>query len=798
MFCLLIKATFCLSQEQTRIGQHYSTSNNKHHEDTSVYIITNPQDLTTIPPTCIFAGVTKASCKEIGFIFIDTAKGFVASQAAISDKAAVGPLVTSRTPLLTIHGNVAYDFYYQSHLDTPYYGDNLYQHTISTFLDVRIKDDYPLRVYFTTRFGNTNYLRNITNLNFQYSPQTFQNIIKSKLRSAIDQQPDTSLLGDLQELLQSKMKQLQGLQQWMNSPSMLQKLVEEREANYIRQKAALNNQAVMNDVASGNEKEKIPVISSLSPLSWLNAYADKHLAMQDSIAQKKSDEKNISEQYAQKKKKLDSIKSEISLLQQQYLSKKDSLAQAKNILANAVNAAHNPSELKELLNKSKLPDSILPKGYDKLLSIKKFGVGTSTVDYSELSAKNITIRGLQLEYNSKYYYAIAGGVINYRFRDYLLPESHDTKQYLGLARFGKETRKGSSLIFTYYFGKKVLYNYYTTDSSLQSSMPAPGYGLMGITLENKIKLNANSYLTAEVAKSSIPYYHSTNYNKGMTGTFNMSDRSNEAYSLKINAAIPVTHTRFEGYFKHYGANFQSFTLISTSSEQNAWLFKIDQQLLKNQLSLTGVVRKNDYINPFVDQRYVSNTVFKSVQGTLHIKNLPVISAGFFPVTQLAKLNNDTYMENMFYTLTANVSYYYNKRHTGMNTTMAYMQFYNRPSDSGFVYFNSANVLVNHAIYFKHVTLQTSFSNAANSKYTVWALGQNAQIQIKKWLTLGGSVKYNKENIMVNPQIGYGINTNIQVNKFGNFQVRVEKTYIPSMNNQLVANNIGRFTFYRNF
>src|SRR5262249_972637 len=153
--------------------------------------------------------------------------------------------------------------------------------------------------------------------------------------------------------------------------------------------------------------------------------------------------------------------------------------------------------------------------------------------------------------------------------------------------------------------------------------------------------------------------------KALSGTFNINDRSNEAYSLKLNSTIPATHTGVEAYYKHYGSNFQSFTLVSTSSKQNAWLLNINQDLFKKQLTLNGSIRKNDYINPFVDQKYVSNTVFKSIQATLHITNLPIISMGFYPATQLTKLNDMTYMENIFYTLTANASYMYNRHHTMM-------------------------------------------------------------------------------------------------------------------------------------
>lgn len=772
-----------------------------------IYIISSQQDYNAIPKTCIPVGI-KQTCKSQYLILQDTATYHTVIRPAKENKAVVKSLpVEEKKPFITIHGNVMYDFYYQSHIDTPYIGNDLYQHTISTYLDVRIKDDYPMRVYFTTRFGNTNYLRNITNLNFQFSPQTFQNTIRQQIKSELQQQLDTSRLEVIRTELESKIQQLQALKNWVNSPSVLQRLVEAREAAYARQ----HMQSVMQNVlpkssdstsnTSNNTSDGMESASIRNSFAWLSKFNKDSVQKRDTLVTKDSTAEAFSQKYAQRKKQIDSVNSDIQQLEQKYLSEKDSLFTQKNALIAKINAARNPAQLKDLIHDSNLSDSSLPKGYDKLLAIKKFGIGTSTVDYSELSAKNITITGLQAEYSPKFYYAIAAGMIDYRFRNYLLPQPSGPKQYLGLVRFGKELRNSNSLILTYYYGRKVLYNYYTTDSLLQTTLPQPNYTLMGFTLENKIKLNANSYLTAEVAKSSTPYYHnvsSSNTEKGLSGTFDMSDRSNEAYSLKINSVIPETDTKVDAYFKHYGANFQSFTLISTSSEQNAWLLNINQDFFRREFTVDGSIRKNDYINPFLDQRYVSNTVFKSIQATLHVPNLPVISAGFYPTTQLTKLNDQTYMENIFYSLNGSVSYLYNRRHTTMSTNIMYMRFYNRPADNGFIYYNTNNFFIIHSIYFRTLTMQASFSDAINSNYTLWSLGEDIQLRLRKWLALGGGLKYNKQDLISAPLIGYSVNGTVKIGVIGTLQVRIEKTYIPSLNNQLVANNIGRITFYRNF
>lgn len=779
--------------------QPYFHSDDNYLIKRKIYILSNPSEYNSIPKSCILIDIKREGCKQIEYIFKDTANLINVKASKRNEDAIATTSAPKRKNFISVHGNVMYDFYYQSHLDTPYIGNDLYQHTISTFLDVRIKDDYPIRVYFTTRLNNSSYLRNITNLNFQYSPQTFQNSIRDRIKSLLQQQLDTSELSKLRNAVLAKTIELEQLRAWVNNPSAIQRLVEERESKYSKQQLSSEARLFANKYLKTNDSTKQNNSSELNNRwSWLDKYSRKVQQVKDSINSKDSSAQRFSEQYKEKKQRLDSLQIRIQELQKSYVYKKDSLLELKNSFTTKINTLRNPQQIKDVLIKSNIADSALPKGYRTLLAIRKFGVGTSTVDYSELSAKNITITGLQFEYSPKYYYAVAGGVINYRFRDYLLPEAAGPKQYLGLVRFGKETKDGNSLILTYYYGRKVLYNYYTTDSILQTTMPAPNYNLMGLTLENKIKIASNTYLIAEIAKSSLPYYHSTTAEKGITGTFDMRNRSNEAYSFKINTTITATQTKLEGYYKHYGANFQSFTLISTSAEQNAWLIKLDQDLFHKQFSVIASLRKNDYINPFLDQRYVSNTVFKSIQGTLHIKNWPVISAGFYPTTQLTKLNDVSFMENIFYSFTASANYLYNKAHTTMSTSIMYMKFYNRPADSVFIYYNTTNILINHIIFLRSASLQTSLSNAISTNYRLWSFGEGMQIRLRNWLSVGAGIKYNQQNLLNDPQIGYEVNSNIKINHLGSFLLRFEKTFIPGFNYQLLANNMGRITYYHNF
>src|SRR6201999_258325 len=133
-------------------------------------------------------------------------------------------------------------------------------------------------------------------------------------------------------------------------------------------------------------------------------------------------------------------------------------------------------ELKEKLDSEGVSDSSLPKGYSTLYSIRSFSIGRALLNYSELSAKNVSINGLEVEYNPKAYMAFAAGTVDYRFRDYTINDAVKG-QYLALGRYGWGKKDGNNIILTYYTGRRQLYNVNTTTSGTD----IPNYNLMGFT-----------------------------------------------------------------------------------------------------------------------------------------------------------------------------------------------------------------------------------------------------------------------------------------------------------------------------
>jgi len=701
-----------------------------------------------------------------------------------------GELKKTSKPLLKVHGNILYDVNYNSRIDTPYAENDVYQHTIQTYLDITVKEQYPLRFYFTTRFSNSNLFRNLTDVNLQFNPQEFTNRIKEKLKNQFQQAYNLDSINALKGLLETKSKELSALRDWLKNPATTQRLIEERERQlYGQGNEDISDQFVNSDFLNGiiDKESKSIVIKNR-----FNKETLQKSIQNDSI---KSTLQNFQADYDKNKMKVDSVQSELIKLRQEYMKGKEKINAAAKLSSSDIDAIKDIRGLQKKLSSAGIPDSLLPSGYKFMWSLRSFKAGRSIVDYSELSAKNISITGLQAEYNPYYYIAVASGIVDYRFRDFIVRSNNNSRQYLNLVRIGKGFKEGNNLIVTYYSGRRQLFNSSTTLQGQQ----IPNYKLMGFTLEGQFKISRTNFITGEVAKSSLPYYSLTNTDKNLlNSTFRMEDHSNEAYAVKLVSFIPSTQTKMNGYFRRYGANFQSFSLFTSGSAQNSWALRIDQPLFKRRLSLSGSVRANDFSNPFVSHEYRSTAIFKSIQATLRIKKYPVISVGYFPSSQLTKLNDGQYVENLFYTLTASANHFYHFKEVMYNTSAVYTQFYNKAIDSNFVYFNTKNLLISQNILLNRLSLQINFSGSANTDYKLYTLEYNVQYKFNNWLSTGAGIKYNKQTIYNRELLGSSGNLLLKIPKTGEFQFTMDNGFMPGSNKELVKNNFGRLTFFKIF
>lgn len=302
-------------------------------------------------------------------------------------------------------------------------------------------------------------------------------------------------------------------------------------------------------------------------------------------------------------------------------------------------------------------------------------------------------------------------------------------------------------------------------------------------------IDAHNSLVAEYARSTF------------TGTENkmlqFKDRTSEAWSLKLLSDYQITNTKVDAFYRKIGEDFQSFTLYPTNSNQDAWAIKVKQGFFKKKLTVDASIKKNDFNSPIAAPNFSNSTVFKSLQLTMQIPKYPYISIGYYPSTQLLLGNNNLLYENQFNTLNTIASHSYNVAQLNMSTSVVFTKFYNKSSDSNFLYSNSSNLTVNQSVFRAPFVFQTVGSYLQQPQFKQIGIEPIVTYQFKNIISLTSSLKWNR---IVNQKTLWGsmIGLNILFKNIGTIEMQYTKTFLPSFNNNLLPVNMGRITFNREF
>jgi hypothetical protein len=734
-------------------------------EDYNPVLDINPRYHTRNDTVWIYSGVCKVLRIEI--LTGDEAAAFLKSQASPPKK----------IPFLRAHGTVQYDFTYRSFVDTPFSQRDFAQHSIQATIDLVFRDRYPLRLVIGSRRSNSPYFDDITDVNLQFSRKAFLNSIKARLYEKLSPPGITPPnLADLEKLYNEKKFEVAQLQGWLNHPARLQQIIEEREA-------ALGKPAGNHSIDSYKSK----LADSLSAKS--GAIKNSLLA-QDTLSKS-----TAVERFERKKQELDSLVKQLKSYEQKLKATRglaqDSIAKLKSKLA----AISDPGQLTEFASQHKLDSSEFPKGWKILSVINTLGIGRTWVDYSDLTVKNISLTGINAEITpSKFYFALAAGRVNYRFRDFVIRNNSRPVQSLYMMRAGLGKPEANNFILSWYDGKKNLLNPFGT---------AAGAGnlerVMGMSAETRVQLNANTFFVFEVAKSS--FNTTANIGQGshrlMQRVWNFKDRSNEAYSIRASSYWPEAGTRITGYYRKMGNHFQSFNLQPINVQQEAYQLKLQQSFWKKRLTLEAGLRKNDFNSPFINPGLSSKTVFKSIQATLRVPKYPFVSVGYYPSSQLTVLDNDLVVENQYNTLTVVTGHTYRLNGVGMSSNAVFLKFYNSGADTGFIYYNASSWTINQYIFFRNFQLQTGFTLTSQRELKVMTVEQSISWQLRQWLTLSGGLKYNHVNqteILWGSTAGLGI----IIKKLGTIQATYDKSFLPGINRDLLPVDMGKLSYFRTF
>jgi hypothetical protein len=608
------------------------------------------------------------------------------------------------------------------------------------------------------------------------------------------------------EEYKTKVAKLDALKADLKRTNGAQELVEEKERKL--RGSAVNTKDIFDKLAKEGTK-KLGGLATQKTDSLIKSaqelVADKEKMLRNGATKIKDSAENIAKAFVEKKiadeankadslmkvarKKVEEKKQELENLQKEVAQAEqklklyqkgitDSLQKIKRLIG----SISDKNKLEDYLQKTGGSIKEIPALQRLLLSVKQIGLGRSWIDYSELTVKNISLTGFNIEMNpNNIYFAAAAGKVNYRFRDYIVKGNYaGSNQSVGLIRAGFGKKDNNNVIVTYYAGQKALLTQTSpTDAATQK--------ISGFSLETRKKINEHNYIIGEYARSTSPTLASK--------TFNFSNNTNEAFSIKLFS--DYGNTKVNGYYRKTGEDFQSFTLFPTNNKQDAWMLRATQAIWKKRILLDAAIRKNDFNSPIAAPNFSNTNVFKSFQVTVRIPKYPFVSAGYYPSSQLTLSDNNVLYENRYNTLNAIISHSYFVGKLNMNSNATYTKFYNSGSDTGFIYYNASTLTFNHSVNLEPFILQGIVTVTDQSFLHQTTIEPVLTYQLKNKLSISASAKWNRVN-HTETLWGGTAGLNLYLKKIGVLQMQYDKIYLPGYSRNLLPVDMGRITFSREF
>ncbi|GAO44438.1 hypothetical protein FPE01S_03_04750 [Flavihumibacter petaseus NBRC 106054] len=713
--------------------------------------------LLAVLPQRLFSQTAKSwtLTTDTSMLFSDTS--FVFSCKLPEKKGAgIQPLAAFNRPkggLLELRGGtIGYQAMYQSNIDTPLIEKNIAQHNVMLQFDMTVAGIIPIQARAWTRQSNSMFYRDITDFQVLYDQSFMTSQLYGSYRQRLLEAVDEKAVGQLSQCLEAELGKLKYQLATLQGGAWQQKLIEARE---ILNVPGITDDPNLSDSLNRILGDSLRHSASVF-INTYNAYAGRIEKWQHSI---------------------DSIE----LIRNRMEAK---ISTVKRWL--------DRPDWQDIAGGQTLQDSLmavagdwkLPPRLKWLTGIRRFSLGRAPLNSSELTSRNISVNGIAFEYNSWYYLSFAAGGVDYRFRDYGLSGQSRKFQPLVLLRLGIGKIGRDYLIASGYSGRKMI----------SGSSSGKSFQVSGVTLEGKKYIGRTIWISGEVGQSVSPDYRSNPYQDKTSLGF--SKDGNSAIAVKAGGILPLIHGRIEAGYKKTGTNFQSFSTWQVNTAQEAWYLKYDQRLLRNQLRFSASLRTNEWQNPNLPQAYATNTIFKTVMLTYARRRWPTVTAGYFPITQLAKVGEQV-VETKYQTFSTNIWHQYRLRETPMSTSIALLKSFDG-YDSSLFYQNSSNLQVTQTLFFRLFTSSLAVSKVSNTMFQMWVGDHKLQVPLLKGRTVVGiGVKVYNYNYK---QSAAGCSFSAAFAFWHQAQLAIfaERAFLPTASNGLQQADIGNIQFTKSF
>ncbi|MBP9180670.1 MAG: hypothetical protein KBG24_09265 [Bacteroidia bacterium] len=272
-----------------------------------------------------------------------------------------------------------------------------------------------------------------------------------------------------------------------------------------------------------------------------------------------------------------------------------------------------------------------------LLAIKRFDIGNTSPDYSELTIKGLSINGINVEYNpGKFYTAFAYGKTVNQFANPFGNSFREGRKILA-ARLGYGEKEGSLICATVMKGWDGN-DSYVNDSNFVYYEPKEN---TVVSLYGKWKWKEHLQLESEYAGSINTARNSTAEKndliekpKGLTGMFSQafSQKGHQAFNVKASSTIKESGTELMLAYRNVQGQYYSFGNPFLRPDNKRTEGKVVQGFFKKQVSLTGSFRR-DEDNILSQKQFSTITNLYNYTADFHFRNTPFLVVSYAPSLQ---------------------------------------------------------------------------------------------------------------------------------------------------------------------
>ncbi len=624
-------------------------------------------------------------------------------------------------------------------------------------------------------------LTNVAGLNnyfrVSFDPLKYKETLQQNAYQKIDKEKaKLSQLMNMQQLLQQKLSYSESMLQNIPSQASLNSKLQTYTSKYNVNQYSFDSLQVV----GVNGKDSLKAIKSNKSKSILLAYTDSLINLTNKL-----------KGYDSVTKKIVQYKQDLETIQKQV-----------HAINNRLEFLQNPQQALQNNN------PYLKKSEAVLSGVKTLDIGLCYPNYSAFLVNGSTLKGVNLEWEKKLYFAFTfGKTINtvlttnniiqnqlqtgrnlYNFFDF--NNVRDSRKIMAV-KFGIGKKESTHIYAGFLYGVGL-------PSYLNTSLPESMEKNVAIELDGKIAMGSSNSLDVVVGKSALYQTGISEIPERSASQYILSKFRSNAALVRYNSSIQRTKTKItlmgrlvDPFFKSYGVGFMR-------SDNLRYEFKIEQEIT-NKIKFTAFYRK-DRDNLLNTSLYTTNLQTMGANLFIKVNKRFMIRAAYTPVVQNIASKDSMKYNKQYLNNISNLVLTYSPRFIKINSFFNAMYSYYQFAGTGgknnnFQNYNLSNTTIFSPSFKMNIAANGFFNNSSDSlnSNTLMASG-NITYMGKNGTSLTLGVKY-ATNKLIQNQTGGLLKINIPIIKYIHAEIQAEKLVLGDFYNSYNMVEIKKFPYY---